>query len=169
MKVGPIIAVAGAVGITVGLYFANRMPSEEKLTENRMRETEQQMMEAQSTLDDKVAQAVEIIQGGEQPPMVAIGLLREVLAEDPQHYEALMWMGEFSVMSGQYDKAVDRYSEILNYYPSDVVALNKLVGAYLSIEQKDEAVSALQEFLNENQNHPNKPELEDLLGRIREQ
>lgn len=169
MKVGPIIAIACAVGVTVGLYFANRTPSEEKLAADRMREAEQEMTEQQSSLDDKVAQAVEIIQGGEQPPMVAIGLLREVLAEDPQHHEALMWMGEFSVMSGQYEKAVDRYNEILTYYPTDEVALNKLVGVHLAISQNEEAVTAMQDFLNENQNHPKRQELEELLGRIREQ
>ena len=56
------------------------------------------MKEEVSALDVKVDEAVAIIQSGEGAPMVAIGMLLDVLREDPNHEKALMWLGNFSMM-----------------------------------------------------------------------
>lgn len=168
MKLGPIIAITVAAGVTAGLYFANRTPSEEKLADSREAEESREMRDQAAELDQKVAEAVEIIQAGEQPPMVAIGMLREVLEANPNHIGALMWLGEFSLMSGQLDKAEERYLQVLSIDQSSALALKKLIGVYLATEREDAAVEAIQDFLNKNQNHSERQEIETLLSNIRE-
>ena len=77
-------------------------------------------------LDEKVDEAVAIIQNGEGAPMHAIGMLLEVLREDPNHEKALLWLGNFSMMSGQWDKAVDRFHQLSQLHPdNELYTLNK--------------------------------------------
>jgi tetratricopeptide (TPR) repeat protein len=50
-------------------------------------------------------------------PMKAIGMLREVLAQDPENELALFNMGMLSIQSGQYDRAVERLEKLVALYP----------------------------------------------------
>jgi tetratricopeptide (TPR) repeat protein len=50
-------------------------------------------------------------------PMQGITLLREVLAEDPKNELALFNMGMLSIQSGQYDRAIDRLTELIAVNP----------------------------------------------------
>lgn len=63
--------------------------------------------------DSKLDRAVAMVQGDN--PMQGIMLLREVLEEDSTNVEALMYMGLFSVQSGQLDKARERFETVLRY------------------------------------------------------
>ena len=51
-------------------------------------------------------------------PMKAIGLLKEVVKEDPANETALFNLGYLSIQSGQYDKAVKRFEELLKVNPA---------------------------------------------------
>lgn len=64
-------------------------------------------------LEEKLDRAVELVQGGGNP-MEGIGLLKEVLEEDPGNVDALMYLGVFSMQSGQFDKAEGRFTTIIN-------------------------------------------------------
>ena len=111
------IALAVAIVAAVAIFSIPRTPfQEEKL----------QVKEEASALDVKVDEAVAIIQSGEGAPMVAIGMLLDVLREDPNHEKALMWLGNFSMMSGQWDKAIDRFHQLSQLFPeNEMYALNK--------------------------------------------
>ena len=111
------IALAVAIVAAVAIFSLPRTPfQEEKL----------QVKEEASALDVKVDEAVAIIQSGEGAPMVAIGMLLDVLREDPNHEKALMWLGNFSMMSGQWDKAIDRFHQLSQLFPeNEMYALNK--------------------------------------------
>ena len=61
------------------------------------------------TLDEKVKEAVALVQFGQQP-MAGIQLLREVLNEDPEHPEALYQLGVFSIQSQQWQNGLNRFS-----------------------------------------------------------
>ncbi|NVK27815.1 MAG: tetratricopeptide repeat protein [Flavobacteriia bacterium] len=175
MKIGPIIAIVVAAGLTAFLVFSDTSLSEEEANEKRMEvehaghDHEEQGEEEVSDLDAKVAEAVEIIETGSKPPMVAIQMLLEVVEEDPEHIGALMVLGDFSVMSGQYEKAEGRYQTILALEPNNDVALNKLIGVYTSTNKEDEAKSAIQGFLEKNKNHPRSEEYRKLLESLGEQ
>jgi len=104
--------------------------------------------EEASALDVKVDEAVAIIQSGEGAPMVAIGMLLDVLREDPNHEKALMWLGNFSMMSGQWDKAIDRFHQSSQLFPeNEMYALNK-AQALLQTGDTTRAVEVSDEYLN---------------------
>lgn len=172
MKVGPIIAIASAVVVTGLLVTASRTPekgAEAVSQEVHSDHDHSESVEGMSPLDAKVNQAVEIIQSGSQSPMVAIGMLKEVLEEDPQHIGALTWLGEFSIQSGQLDRAEGRFLTILAIEPNNLLALDRLLKVYASTGETDKSIAVVQEFLEKNQNHPEKEELESLLATLREQ
>ena len=133
------IALAVAIVAAVAIFSLPRTPfQEEKL----------QVKEEASALDVKVDEAVAIIQSGEGAPMVAIGMLLDVLREDPNHEEALMWLGNFSMMSGQWDKAIDRFHQLSQLFPeNEMYALNK-AQALLQTGDTTRAVEVSDEYLN---------------------
>ena len=133
------IALAVAIVAAVAIFALPRTPfQEEKL----------QVKEEASALDVKVDEAVAIIQSGEGAPMVAIGMLLDVLREDPNHEKALMWLGNFSMMSGQWDKAIDRFHQLSQLFPeNEMYALNK-AQALLQTGDTTRAVEVSNEYLN---------------------
>ena len=56
-------------------------------------------------------------------PMEGIFLLREVLEENPKYIDALFSLGEFSMFTQQYDKAIDRFESILRIEPYHLESL----------------------------------------------
>jgi predicted Zn-dependent protease len=133
------IALAVAIVAAVAIFSLPRTPfQEEKL----------QVKEESSALDVKVDEAVAIIQSGEGAPMVAIGMLLDVLRENPNHEKALMWLGNFSMMSGQWDKAIDRFHQLSQLFPeNEMYALNK-AQALLQTGDTTRAVEVSDEYLN---------------------
>ena len=133
------IALAVAIVAAVAIFSLPRTPfQEEKL----------QVKEEASALDVKVDEAVAIIQSGEGAPMVAIGMLLDVLREYPNHEKALMWLGNFSMMSGQWDKAIDRFHQLSQLFPeNEMYALNK-AQALLQTGDTTRAVEVSDEYLN---------------------
>ena len=133
------IALGVTIVATIAIFSLPRTPfQEEKL----------QLKEEASALDVKVDEAVAIIQSGEGAPMVAIGMLLDVLREDPNHEKALMWLGNFSMMSGQWDKAIDRFHQLSQLFPEDeMYALNK-VQALLQTGDTTRAIEVSNEYLN---------------------
>lgn len=104
--------------------------------------------EGASALDVKVDEAVAIIQSGEGAPMAAIGMLLEVLREEPNHEKALMWLGNFSMMSGQWDKAVDRFHQLSQLHPAnEMYTLNK-AQALLQTGDTTTALEVANEYIN---------------------
>jgi predicted Zn-dependent protease len=131
--------LAVAIVAAVAIFSLPRTPfQEEKL----------QVKEEASALDVKVDEAVAIIQSGEGAPMVAIGMLLDVLREDPNHEKALMWLGNFSMMSGQWDKVIDRFHQLSQLFPeNEMYALNK-AQALLQTGDTTRAVKVSDEYLN---------------------
>jgi len=112
-------------------------------------------------LDAKVDEAVAIIQSGEGAPMQAIGMLLEVLKENPDHEKALMWLGNFSMMSGQWDKAVDRFHHLTQIRPEvEMYWLNKSQ-SLLQLGDTTAALTSAQEYLNA---YPKATRLNDLVA-----
>lgn len=152
MKRNQLIAVLLAVVAAVVLM---RMPRTAPVEELVPQSTEN------TGLDAKVDEAVAIIQSGEGAPMQSIGMLLEVLKENPDHEKALMWLGNFSMMSGQWDKAVDRFHHLTQIRPEvEMYWLNKSQ-SLLQMGDTTAALTSAQEYLN---TYPKATRINDLVA-----
>ena len=73
--------------------------------------------------------------------MQGIALLREVVAQDPNNINANLNLGLFSMKSGQFDKAVQRFKIIIAHKP-DFESYFYLAETYKQLGQKPEAIAA---------------------------
>lgn len=85
---------------------------------------------------------------GTPQPMQGIMLLREVVQADPRHEQAQYNLGILSVKSGQLDKAVDRFSHVLEINPKNHNAGFLLGRCYAQLGQREKAMTALQAVKN---------------------
>ena len=80
---------------------------------------------------------------GTQNPMQGIQMLLAVVKEDPKNIKANMNLGMFSMKSGQFQKAVDRFKTINALQPSPE-SWFYLATSYENLGQKPEAILAYQ-------------------------
>ena len=114
-------------------------------------------------LDTKVQSAVKMIQSGEGNPMEAIFALREVVEADSNHRDAQFYLGQFSIMSGQWNKAIDRFKKVLRINSSDEYAIESLAIARFQKGEKNGAVEDLKNYLESFPNSSRDSELRTLL------
>ena len=166
MKKGPIIAIIAFIGITLFLYMAPVAPDAENIAQSEETNTETEVA-SENDLDAKVLRAIEIIQNTEGgAPMQGITLLREVLAVDPNHVLANYWMGEFSVMSGQFEKAAPRYEKALEGDSANHLIALKLYDVFLQLQESEKARGVLTAFLEANPESEGREEIENILNHI---
>ena len=77
-------------------------------------------------------------------PMKGIGMLREVIEEDPGHEDALFNLGILSLQSNQPAKAVDRFETLVALYPENLQGQFYLGLSYLESGKKKEAKEQLE-------------------------
>lgn len=78
---------------------------------------------------------------GTPNPMQGITLLLDVVKEDPDNLKANLNLGLFSMKSGQFDKAVERFKTVINQAPS-AEAYFYLASSYENMGMKPEAIGA---------------------------
>lgn len=98
------------------------------------------------TPEEKVAKALEIIQGG-GAPMQGIQLLLEVVEEEPNNVEALYYLGDFSMKTGQYQKAEERFSKLVEIQPTNDRFWYMLAQSQEMGGNKGNALNSYQAFL----------------------
>lgn len=156
MKRNQFITIIAAVVVAGVIFFMPRTP---KSAEESLPEV-QESAEV-NELDAKVDEAVAIIQGGQGAPMQAITMLLDVLKADPDHEKALLWLGNFSMMSGQWDKAVDRFHHLSQLHPEvELYTLNKVQ----AIMATGDTASALVEAANYVQTYPEAKRISELVS-----
>lgn len=72
-------------------------------------------------------------------PMQGITMLREVIAKDPKNELALFNLGILSMQSGQYDRAIERFTQIMKLNPTNAEARLYLAISYVETGRKKEA------------------------------
>jgi cytochrome c-type biogenesis protein CcmH/NrfG len=80
-------------------------------------------------------------------PMKGIGIIREVVQKDSANAFAQFTLGEASLLSGQLDKAVERFKTVVRLQPSNQQALLILADTYERMGQKADAVVMYQKAL----------------------
>ncbi len=96
----------------------------------------------ENSLDAKTGLGVAYV-SGTQNPMQGIQLLLGVVKEDPKNEKANMNLGMFSMKSGQFQKAIDRFKTVIDVKPTPE-AWFYLATSYENLGQKPEAILAYQ-------------------------
>ncbi len=93
-------------------------------------------------IDAKVGLAAVLV--GSNTPMEGIMMLREIDQQHPGNIKANLELGKFSVMSQQYDKAIERFNVVLQKDSLNLQALYMLAQAYLGTHDTLNAVKTLE-------------------------
>ena len=98
---------------------------------------------APDNLDAKAGLGIAYVNGG-GAPMQGIGLLLDVVRQDPNNKNALLNLGMFAMKSGQFDKAVDRFKTLITVEKQkpDVEPYFYLAESYKQLGMKQEAIDA---------------------------
>jgi tetratricopeptide (TPR) repeat protein len=80
-----------------------------------------------------------------ESPMQGIMMIREVAEKDPENMYAQFMLGLGGIISGQYDKAIDRLLKVVHHQPDNVEAILMLAEAYERHNDKAGAVKWYQE------------------------
>lgn len=72
-------------------------------------------------------------------PMQGITLLRQILEEDADNETALFNMGILAIQSGQYERAIERFKNLVSLYPQNLQGQFYLGFCYYEAGQKDMA------------------------------
>jgi len=92
-------------------------------------------------LDAKTGMGITMVNGG-GAPMAGITMLLDVVKKDPKNFRANMNLGMFAIKSGQFDKAIIRFEEIVKNIKATPDAYFYLATAYESLGKNNEAVNA---------------------------
>lgn len=79
-------------------------------------------------------------------PMQGIQRLLDIVKEDPKHLRANVHLARLAITSGQNDKAVERYQNLVNWYPAYADAYLGLGEAYYNTGQLEPAIRNLEQY-----------------------
>lgn len=137
LKKPQLLALAGGVVVIVLLVLAPRTPS-----------GKQEEAAATTTMDPakaRMAEAIALVQG--QEPMRGIMMLREIVQEDPSNAEAHWHLGLFSVQSGQWDKALDRFKKVRDLDEAGFPDVWFYLGrTYATMDSTDQAIACFTKY-----------------------
>lgn len=97
-------------------------------------------------IDAKIGLATVLVQGTNEP-MKGILMLREIVAQDPGNVKANIELGRFSMMSGQYDKAIERFNAVLQKDSLHLQSRYFLAEGYLGIQDTASAIKTLEKII----------------------
>jgi predicted Zn-dependent protease len=81
---------------------------------------------------------------GSPEPMKGITLLREVVEKDPENISALIMLGRFAILSGQYDKAKERLDQVLVLDPNNAEAIYFMAITQEGLGNNEKAIELLE-------------------------
>ncbi len=93
-----------------------------------------------ASADTKTGLGITIVDGMGMP-MKGIALLMDVVKKDPKNLKANMSLGTFAIKSGQFDKAITRFNNIIAIKPTPD-AYFYLATAYESLGKNEDAIDA---------------------------
>lgn len=93
-----------------------------------------------TNLEAKTGLGITIV-NGMGAPMSGIAMLLDVVKKDPKNMKANMSLGTFAIKSGQFDKAITRFNDIIAMRPSPD-AYFYLATAYENLGKNKEAIDA---------------------------
>jgi len=153
LKRGLYIAILAAAIIAAVVFF---LPNKPPL------EADQQINEVDLMIDSAMSLVSEI-----GSPMQGIMLMRKILEEHPNNARAHFQMGLFSIQSGQFEKAVERFEKVISIDPSNVESLYFLGNAHSNLGNKTEAISYLESFIEKTEDEESRKEVEKIIEQLK--
>ena len=80
-------------------------------------------------------------------PMAGIGMLREILAQDETNRQAILNLGLLAIQSGQFERARERFENLVSMDAGDYEAKLYLAVSLMEINQQSQARLLLEEIL----------------------
>lgn len=93
----------------------------------------------------KLLQGIDLVNSPN--PMEGITLLRELVQKDSTNVDAQYYLGLFSVQSGQFDKAEERFETVLALRPDDIRYQVEVGYQYMVMQQAQKALSCFERGL----------------------
>lgn len=156
-----IVVLLAALFLVVLLLLAPRIPREARSLAEAVSE------EAADPVQQRINEAVVMVQGDN--PMQGIMMLREILEENPDQIDVHWHLAHFSVQSGQYDKAAERFEKVIELdadgaYPDARFYLGK---TYASLERNEEAVRQFEQYLEHAPDSTVKKRVEEFIFELK--
>lgn len=98
-----------------------------------------------NNLEAKTGLGIAYVNGGAPSPMQGISLLLEVVGKEPNNWNANFNLGLFSMKSGQFDKAVIRFTKLIEMKTGDKRSIEPyfyLAESYKQLGEKEKAIAA---------------------------
>ena len=83
-------------------------------------------------------------------PMEGIFMLRDIVEKNPKNTQAIHYLGDLSLQTGQYENAIKRFNQILSIDSSDKKAYLQLGISYYGLNDYNKADSLFQIVRNLN-------------------
>jgi cytochrome c-type biogenesis protein CcmH/NrfG len=116
-------------------------------------------------LDSKIDLGVAYVQDG-RDPMKGVGMLKEVEAADSNNVNVQMALGEFSVQSGQLDKAIQRFQKALRIKPEYYALWLQLAEVYGMQNNKEKQIECLKKYVSLEQDPELRHEIEEKIAQL---
>ncbi len=100
-------------------------------------------------------------------PMQGIAMLLDIVKKDPNNADAQLMLGKFAMMSGQFEKAVQRLEKVISLRPQSNDALFLLAMAYENKGDKGKALEILQKCESQEKNPELKKEIGSYIERLK--
>jgi len=146
LKWGQVALLVAGLGSLVAILLLDRKPASS--VDAAIQEV--QSLEGQSQALTPVDEAVALVNGAN--PMEGVMKLRELAESDPPNVDAVMWLGLFSVQSGQMEKARERFTQVLGLEPGHFEATFQLALLDMEDSAYDRAISGFEACMDADPN-----------------
>lgn len=167
MKKGPIILGIAGIIIIAALMLMPRSPEMEStaVVEDHSH-TEEVSTSGVSAADSLVDEALGKMESGELPPMQAVLSIRDISEQYPQNVKANFTLGVMSMQTGQYSKALDRFTKVLSVDPGNIDAHILLARSNVFLGDTSAAVEGLESVLSQISDEEMKNAIQNELASI---
>jgi tetratricopeptide (TPR) repeat protein len=100
-------------------------------------------------------------------PMQGISMLLDIVKKDPNNADAQLMLGKFAMMSGQFEKAIERLEKVVYLRPQSNDALFLLAMAHQNLGHKDKAIELLEKCSKNEKNPELRKEIEGYIKQLR--
>lgn len=139
MKRSPLVAVVIGIALVLYIYTSSVRPTPA-------------IKEAQATLTEQIKEALTNIKNSQSPEAQMKGVLQmKSLADKYPQNADLQWnMGLFSVQSGQYSKAINRFEKVVQLDENRLEAHMQLALSYVALKDTTQARNTLSKLIEKS-------------------